>query len=153
MSPPSPASSPPPKAPLSLMRSASRLPTAILAKLTGSDKSAPLFIAAAHPEDDGTEQVVELTCGHTARKNDDGKPGAVRSNLSISDHLANLSIFFRASRCPACESQLRCQHRQVGESERRTLPRRRFTGRRKSTRRRIGSEELLRFLREGAGYG
>ena len=88
------------------MRSVSHLPTAIIDKLTVNDKIAPLFIAA-HSEDEEIEEVVvELACGHIVRKKDDSQPSTIRFNLSISNHLANLSIF-EASRCSVCEFQLR----------------------------------------------
>ena len=95
------------KAPTSLTRSISNLPTAIIKKLTGSDKTAPLFIAPQVEDEDEFEDVVELACGHIFCKkdaNDDKARGAIFGLLSGSNSLlANLSIF-EATRCPICES-------------------------------------------------
>ena len=95
------------KAPSSLTRSFSNLPTAIIKKLTGSDKTAPLFIAPQIKDEDDFNNVVELACGHIFGKknaNDDKARGTLFGLLSGSKGvLANLSIS-EATRCPICES-------------------------------------------------
>lgn len=77
---------------------------AITKKLTGSNDTAPLFVAPC-VEDDEFEDAVELACGHILFKKDDNKVKGARFRLmgnSIS-LLSNLSIF-EATRCPICES-------------------------------------------------
>lgn len=90
------------KAPRSLAKSIGNLPTAIIKKLTGDNKIAPLFITSCAKD----EELVELACGHIFRKKDDDKASAGRFGLLGSNSLlANLSIF-EATRCPFCESDL-----------------------------------------------
>lgn len=86
---------------MSFVKSISHLPTAIIKKLTGNDKIAPLFIAPPYAEDEEIEEVVELACGHIFRKKDDYEARGAR--FRVNGLLANLSIF-EATRCPICES-------------------------------------------------
>lgn len=101
MSSTNPASSQ--KAPMSLVKSIGHLPTAIIQKLSGSNKIAPLFIAT-QVEDEELEEVVELACGHIFRREDVYEARATRFRLLGGNNLlANLSIF-EATRCPICGS-------------------------------------------------
>ena len=98
------------KPPASLTRSLSNLPTAIIKKLTGSDKTAPLFVARQAEDKDGLEDVVELACGHIFGKknaNDDKARGAIFGLLSGSNSLAAHLSISEATRCPICESSNR----------------------------------------------
>lgn len=98
---------------MSLVKLIGYLPTAIVKKLTGGDKMAPLFIATWVENDDEEiedaveiEDVVELACGHILCKKDDIKGTGARFRLlGRNSLLANLSIF-EATRCPFCESDL-----------------------------------------------
>lgn len=91
------------KAPISLVKSIGHLPTVFIHKMTGSNKIAPLFIAPQVDEEE-TEEVVELACGHIFRREDVYKARAARFGLlGGNNFLANLSIF-EATRCPICES-------------------------------------------------
>ncbi|CAD6579142.1 MAG: hypothetical protein ASARMPRED_008965 [Alectoria sarmentosa] len=87
---------------MSFVKSVGRLPTAIIKKLTGNDKIAPLFIAPTYAEDEEIEEAVELACGHVFRKKDDDHE-ARGAGFRGDGLLANLSIF-EATRCPICES-------------------------------------------------
>ena len=94
------------KAPISLTRSISNLPAAIIKKLTGGDKIAPLLIAPKAEDEEDFDDAVELACGHifcTKNANDNKARGATFGLLSGRSGLANLSIF-EATRCPICES-------------------------------------------------
>ena len=79
----------------------SYLRTTVINKLNGNDrKIAPLFVASpSSTDEEETDDVVELACGHIVRKKNDG--GARSANFSINSLLVNLSIA-EATYCPMC---------------------------------------------------
>ena len=82
----------------------SYLRTTIINKLNGNDrKIAPLFVAPpSSTDEEETDNVVELACGHIVRKKDDGE--ASSASFSINGIFASLSIF-EATYCPMCEGE------------------------------------------------
>ena len=82
----------------------SHLNTTIIGKMNGNDrKIAPLFVAPPPSTDEEeTDNVVELACGHIVRKKNDSKPSGPR--FSINGLFTNLSIF-EATYCQMCEGE------------------------------------------------
>ena len=79
----------------------SHLRTTIITKWNGNDrKIAPLFVAPpSSTDEEETDNVVELACGHIVRTKNDGE--ASRARFSINGSFADLSIF-EATHCPMC---------------------------------------------------
>ena len=83
----------------------SDLRTTIINKWKSNDrKIAPLFVAPpSSTDEEETDNVVELACGHIVRKKSDGE--ASSASFSINGILASLSIF-EATYCPMCEGEV-----------------------------------------------
>ena len=82
----------------------SHLHTTIIKKLSVNDsKMAPLFVAPpSSADEEETDNVVELACGHIVREKSDGE--ASGASLSVNGLFTNLSIF-EATYCPMCEDE------------------------------------------------
>ena len=95
------------KAPMSLVNSIAHLRTAMIKKLTDSDKTAPLFIETCVEDEDAEEieDVVELACGHILCKKNIKVMDTGFRLISNNGLFANLSIF-EATWCPICKSDL-----------------------------------------------
>ena len=84
----------------------SYLRTTIINKLNGNDRNiAPLFVASpSSTDEEETDNVVELACGHILRKKNDGEQRS--ASFRINSLFANLSVS-EATYCPmCCEAEL-----------------------------------------------